>query len=379
MNTSIVVGLGFGDEGKGLVTSFLCSRQERPLIIRYNGGFQAGHTVIWKGTRHVFSSFGSGTLQDRPTFWSKYCPIYPPALLKEREVLLTKHIDPILYIDPDCPVATPFDVTYNQLQERSKNHGSVGVGFGATIDRHENHYRLYARDLLYDDIYSNKLNFIIDYYNYEKLMYDKWENQTNLFKSSVKEFQKLILSKKIQIKPLDEVLCEDRFDNIIFEGAQGILLDMDYGFFPHVTRSHTTIKNASQIIKDYDLKPPEVYYVTRTYQTRHGIGPMAMESDLDVKNNEFETNKYGQWQGAFRRGYLTLDYINYALSCDSQYPRNFNLLFVTCNDQFRFNVKLQDRHTTICYPEELRGHLKVDLEAIFKSSSPESSADILTL
>lgn len=137
----IVVGLGFGDEGKGLTTSFLCSQTKNPLVVRFNGGHQAGHTVVYKDQRHVFSNFGSGTLQGVPTYWSEFCTFYPVTFLKEFE-LLSSVVDPVIFINPLCPVTTPFDVEDNRVYEETHQHGSVGVGFGATLQRQQDHYKL---------------------------------------------------------------------------------------------------------------------------------------------------------------------------------------------------------------------------------------------
>jgi len=126
-----------------------------------------------------------------------------------------------------------------------------------------------------------------------------------------------------------------RFDTFIFEGSQGILLDQNYGFFPHVTRTNTTSQNAMELIKKHDLGLPDVYYITRVYLTRHGNGPMANEgSALELINIDKETNVLNGWQGNFRKSLLDLDMINYALQCDANYsalcPKH---LVVTCLDQ----------------------------------------------
>ena len=148
MKYSSVIGLQFGDEGKGSMVSYLCSQSRNPLVVRFNGGHQAGHTVLYNGIRHTFSSFGSGTLQGVPTYWSKYCTFYPLAAYNEYLKLQTLGIKkPILYVDPLCPVTTPYDCFSNFLDEKENNHGSVGVGFGSTIKRHESHYKLYFQDL----------------------------------------------------------------------------------------------------------------------------------------------------------------------------------------------------------------------------------------
>jgi len=161
MKISIVLGAGFGDEGKGKVTNFLSkSNPAKSLVIRFNGGHQAGHTVVHNGTRHVFSSFGSGTLNGTPTFWSKYCTIFPSALLKEFEDLKVKGANPVLYVDPMVMITTPFDISHNRYEDGINAHGSVGSGFGKTVERHEtleHSHRIFAKDLGCEWILRQKL------------------------------------------------------------------------------------------------------------------------------------------------------------------------------------------------------------------------------
>jgi len=143
-----VIGLGFGDEGKGMVTSYLSSYYNNPLVVRYSGGHQAGHTVVHEGVKHTFANFGSGTLQGCPTYWSEYCTVEPVGLLKELSVLVDKmgdDFDMKLYIHNECPVTTPFDIFHNQKLEKEKIHGSCGVGFGDTLEREEDHFHLVFR------------------------------------------------------------------------------------------------------------------------------------------------------------------------------------------------------------------------------------------
>ncbi|MES2774782.1 MAG: adenylosuccinate synthetase [Bacteroidota bacterium] len=312
----IVVGLGFGDEGKGLTTSFLCSQVENPLVVRFNGGHQAGHTVVFEGKRHVFSSFGSGSLQGVPTYWSAYCTFYPSSFLVEYR-LLDK---PVIYVNPLCPVTTPFDVDYNQLTESAKKHGSVGVGFGATIQRQEQYYKLFVQDLFFEPVLVAKLKNIAAWYGAVDI-----DEQINFFLESVKQVKGII-----QIAD-DSILQQY---NPIFEGAQGILLDMDFGFFPNVTRSNSTTKNALQM---YPAK--EVYYVTRSYLTRHGNGFLPNEKKLELVNNEKETNKTHEYQGAFRTAELDISLLNYALGCDHHFSKGLRKnLVITCMDQYPIDV-----------------------------------------
>lgn len=325
MKVSIVVGLGFGDEGKGVVTSQLVKEANSPMVIRFNGGHQAGHTVVKDGHRHVFSSFGSGTLHRAPTYWSHFCTVYPTALVNEFKVL--EKFDPVIYIDPLCPVTTPFDVISNQIKAK---HGSVGVGFGETINRQENHFTLFAKDLKYKNILDQKLHNIQEYYGL--IGYTK---ERNLFLDDVNEMLKIVRIHKPAHK-----------GDLIFEGAQGILLDQKFGFFPYVTRSNTTSVNAISLIEKYCQ--PEIYLVTRAYQTRHGKGPMTNESlQLTLKNNEKETNVFNKWQGEFRTAPLDHELISYAIECEELISSLPKKIVMTCCDQVDTVPQLKENYPII--------------------------------
>ena len=167
MNAHIILGLGFGDEGKGLMTSYLSQTLYSPLVIRFSGGQQCGHTVVdKKGNRHIFSNFGSGTLDGAPTYWSKYCTFHPNGLLNELKLLKQIGANPIIYVDNLAQVTTPFDIIYNQALEKSRDvaHGSCGVGIGTTVERNLTPYKLYAQDLAYPNILKQKLYTIFNYY-----------------------------------------------------------------------------------------------------------------------------------------------------------------------------------------------------------------------
>ncbi len=343
MKTSIVLGLQFGDEGKGSTTSYLVSKSKNPLVIRFSGGHQAGHTVIHEGNRHVFSSFGSGTLQGAPTFLSRYCTFYPTSVLNEYKRL--KHIgvsNPVLYVDALAPVTTPFDHYANQTQAKATQHGSVGVGFGTTIKRHESYYKLYFQDLFNRTVLKAKMQNILAYYqNIERVEFpedindklDKWYH-------AIEELINLDVISMNRASFYADNETGETFDHFIFEGSQGILLDMDFGFFPNVTRSNTTSKNALALIKEYGLPKPDIYYVTRAYQTRHGNGFMTNEGmPLTLTNNENETNILAEYQGRFRVAPLDMDLVNYALECDNNFSYHCNShIIITCLDQIQGEI-----------------------------------------
>lgn len=350
----IVLGMGFGDEGKGLTTSFLASRCSDPIVVRFNGGHQAGHTVYKDGKPHVFSNFGSGSLDSIPTVWSHYCTFYPTAFHNESKALN----DPKIYVHALCPVTTPFDVFFNRQDANSIKDGTCGVGFGATLKRHESYYKLFVQDLFYESVLREKLNNISTYYN--------------LLHVNVDEFIRTVSKIKDKIEVITDYSILNKKD-VVFEGAQGILLDQDFGFFPNVTRSNTTSKNALSI---YPSK--EIYYVTRAYQTRHGNGFMTNEDRPPVlKNDEDETNITNPHQGKFRRSILDIDLLNYSLKCDAHFSKGLEKnLMVTCVDQTSETIKITKGGNILSiHVKELPKALDCTFKNVYISKGP-SKEDI---
>jgi adenylosuccinate synthase len=321
-----VVGCCFGDEGKGMVVISLTALSKNPLVIRYSGGQQAAHHVMLENEKdHVFANFGSGTLQGAPTYWSKYCTVDPIGILNELDILKSKGVNPTLYIDAKCPITTPFEKMFNKGDTKNINHGTCGVGVGQTFQREADHYSILAEDLLFPDILRIRLNCLLDnYYSFDGINGDE---EIKLF---IKTCQELLLQSGIAIV---ENSPQDGYDTLIYEGSQGLLLDQNYAFFPHVTRSNTGTTNICNNLKDL-----EIFLVTRAYQTRHGNGPMTNESmPHKIKDNPYEQNFNDGIQGNFRRSILDLDLIKYAITKDDGLKNNNNLsLVITCLDLLEY-------------------------------------------
>lgn len=320
-----VVGIGFGDEGKGSTVSYLTSTVIKPLIIRYSGGHQAGHTVVYKNQRHVFSTFGAGTLQSAPTLITNTCVVSPIHMANELEALLKlrkqQHFNIKLFIDKDTPVTTPFEIATNQSLHKFKSNGTTGLGVGSTINREEANVHLTFGDLYNKTIFNLKMSMI------------KSNQILNIHPSNedLDHFDKcvdLITRATRIIEPVNQwdlISHYENSGNIICESSQGVLLDPEAGFFPHVTRIPLRSKEAP-VVSDQN------YFVTRAYQTRHGNGPMTNEIyDIKLKNNQFETNVTNKWQGEFRVSILDLDLLKYALSKESK--TDHSTLVITCLDQ----------------------------------------------
>ncbi len=359
----IVIGLGYGDEGKGLATDFLCLKNQNSLVIRFNGGHQAGHSVVTKDKKkHIFSNLGSGSLRNIPTFWSSYCTFSPPFFLEEISLLDFKTK---FYIDYNCPITTHYDILYNRASElsRGKNRkGSCGVGFGATIERErKGEISFLFNDLLCKDEALKKIKQTKEYYkpliNIEtKYNFNSFNHsdEDEIFFESIQKLQELINSGKVI--PINEKKLFTNMDwqVLIFEGAQGVLLDENFGEYPHITKSNTTSKNALELIcrqgLDIDIS---ILYVTRAYQTRHGAGPFPKQHPrFSLINNEEESNKQNEYQGKFKINFLDINQLNDSINFDSLFSSKYKKeLLITCLDQFNdceidlyINNKLTKRH-----------------------------------
>ena len=328
MGVRIVLGGLFGDEGKGLVVDHLCALNPGSQVIRFSGGHQAGHTVHKDGISHVFANFGSGTLRRSPTYWSEYCTVEPVGLLRELNLLKEKGIDPVLYINAECPITTPYDIVYDEYHNRSN---TCGVGFGSTLQREESFYSLKFLDLFYPQVLTEKLKNIKEYYS----VYSDVE-------FFVEACSTVIASHNIKL-----VMGLPHYsDDYIFEGSQGLLLDQHFGFFPNVTRSNTGCKNAVAIMEKANIMEDyNVYVVTRAYQTRHGAGFMTNENiPHNILKNPLETNITNEFQGSFRRSLLDVSLLEYAIKKDA-YIRQASRVFmvITCLDHvvndYRFTYK----------------------------------------
>lgn len=384
MKTQIVLGLGYGDEGKGLTTDYLCRQADWPLVIRFSGGHQAGHTVVTaEGQRHVFSSLGAGSLAGAATYWSRYCAFAPENFWKEYQALqkASYGTTPKIYVDALAQVTTPYDVYHNRSSEKINAHGSCGMGFGATMERNElTPYRLYVQDLYYPVVLEQKLAAIGEYYRrkvHDPMLVMDLQQVVTAFKVAVQQLLPLIEVVEEKVF-LEKRIYQLGFDALIFEGSQGVLLDRDFGFFPNVTRAYTTSRNAMELVENYQLPLPEIFYITRAYQTRHGKGFLSNEGlKLSYTPNPSETNVYNEWQGQQRVAPLDVDLLNYALDADRNFsgtaPKN---LVITCLDQLvgPMQASVAGALRNFTAPEDLLPLLKVQPKQILLSYGDQAAA-----
>jgi adenylosuccinate synthase len=321
-----VIGAAYGDEGKGLMTDRLVAKTNAPLVVRTNGGAQAGHTVTTPdGRRHVFSHIGSGAFAGAATHLSRFMVTHPMFFLSEREQVLALGGDVRVSVDPRAIVTTPFDILVNQIVEESRGtarHGSCGMGFGETIERN------LRADVAISmaDLTGSRLGMVSKLERIRR----NWvpDRLAKLGVTEVPEkFDGIVRDDAILRRFLDD--CDAFVENVtsmydadipdraLFEGAQGLLLDQDYGAFPHVTRSNTGIMNMAAIAREAGIDVIEVTYATRAYTTRHGAGPIAHEGDnMSYAEIVDPTNINNDWQGTIRAAPLDLDVLAAAISHD---------------------------------------------------------------
>lgn len=328
----IVVDLGYGDAGKGLTVNELCKDAINPVVVRFSGGQQCGHTVHVGDIKHIFSNFGSGTLLGVPTYFTEHTCFYPVTIVREHKVIEDKGFNPILVIHPMAKMTTPWDVYENRNCEENLSHGTCGLGIGKTEKRHRDNYTLHAIDLMHRPTFDAKVASIIEYYGDTAALLPE-NSQVQLdFLKEIKDFWSAVemMADIIDIERYDYL---SEFTTLIFEGSQGILLDKDHGVFPHVTYSNTTSKNAMEVCDILKIRERNVFCVTRAYSTRHGNG-MYIEEPLVLKDTHHETNKSNKYQGDFKVASLDHKLLGYAHNIECLYSHRYNhTLVVTCNNQ----------------------------------------------
>lgn len=294
MRARAVIGANFGDEGKGSLVDYLCSAGAG-MVVRFNGGAQAGHTVVTPGgERHVFSHIGAGAFLSVPTFLSQFFVCNPIMFFRERKQLAELGVHPIVYAHPDCLVTTFADMMINQEMETKRGagrHGSCGVGVNETVTRSDIPELKITMSDLWNRISTLEARLEQICGEYALFRCGKKIEEPDMFKAFVRACWTFAEA----VKPLGIGQCSD----IVFEGAQGLLLDQDNTeYFPHVTRSNTGIKNVRRLCAQAGVDAIDAYYVSRTYTTRHGAGPLPGEDP--AMSFEDNTNLDHPWQGKLR-------------------------------------------------------------------------------
>ncbi|MFL6237286.1 MAG: adenylosuccinate synthetase [Thermoanaerobaculia bacterium] len=333
MRAFLVVDLGFGDAGKGLLTDFLVRRTGARVVVRYNGGAQAGHNVVTPdGRHHTFAQLGSGSfVEGVRTFLSRHVVIHPTALLAEAAALAAKGVrDPLsrLRISEGALVITPFHQAAGRLRELARGagrHGRCGVGVGETVgdalERPDEAVR--AGDLRDPARLRPRLLQLRERKRREVEALALPAGEAAARELGVFAGDDLLdrwLAGAARLGELGLIAPDSTLADwlagdgaAVFEGAQGVLLDEWAGFHPYTTWSRGTLDNAHELLAEA-APGAEVRRigVLRSHAVRHGPGPLPTET-AELRSAVREHNGFGEWQGAVRYGWLDAVLARYAL------------------------------------------------------------------
>ena len=326
-----VIGANYGDEGKGLMTDYhVAPAGPQGIVVRFNGGAQAGHTVTTpEGVRHVFSHIGSGALAGAATFLSRHVVCHPVLFFKEAAALEAAGLPapPRIFVDERAPVSTLYDILINQIVERHRGtnrHGSCGMGIGETIERNlDADFALTVADLRQGAAWLlHRLAAIRKTYVPKRLAelgipeLDAEAAEWLASDTAMQHYAHAAMRFCRATQPARPAMLAD-WGQVVFEGAQGLLLDQDRGAFPYVTRSHTGIRNALDVAGEAGIDALDVTYVSRAYLTRHGAGPLANElSGKPYPGICDDTNIPNEFQGSLRFAHLDLDLLARTIHTD---------------------------------------------------------------
>lgn len=378
MTAHIVVDLGYGDSGKGTTVDWLCrQRTVVESVVRFNGGPQAGHNVVLPdGRHHQFSQFGAGSFVGVPTFLSRYMAVDPIRLAAEAiglQRIGVKEPYDLLSVDAESLIVTPYHAVAQrrtELLRGEERHGSCGTGFGEAVQNELNNADLTLRmSDLGSSVGMKKLGLLLDFYHdvYGAHFLHGMKSGGSvppldaLWETYSAAHERLAVVDGAQ--HLKGLL--DGGGDVVFEGAQGVLLDQWAGFHPHTTWSTTTFENATWMLDEvaYDGETNHVG-VTRSYTTRHGPGPFVTEIPslaLPEPHNEFNP-----WQREFRQGHFDAEAIRYALDVCG----GIDTLMITHLDRTKelglFASGYREGHEKVQIPRIANAHDLDDRERVTK-------------
>ncbi|HUL42684.1 MAG TPA: adenylosuccinate synthase [Burkholderiales bacterium] len=302
----VVVGAQWGDEGKGKVVDWLTDHAQG--VVRFQGGHNAGHTLVIEGKKTVLHLIPSGILREKVTCYiGNGVVLSPQALLDEMTMLKKAGVEVAgrLKISDACPLILPYHAALDQARETAKGAlkiGTTGRGIGPAYEDKVARRAIRLQDLFHHERFASKLHEVLEYHNF--VLKNFFNVKPVAYQSTLED----ALALAEQIKPLvadvPSLLCQASRDgkNLLFEGAQGTLLDVDHGTYPYVTSSNCVAGAASA---GSGVGPQMLHYVlgvTKAYTTRVGSGPFPTElSDEVGKTLASRGQEFGATTGRARR------------------------------------------------------------------------------
>lgn len=318
MPVKVVIGAQWGDEGKGKVTDKLAETAD--YVVRYSGGNNAGHTVIVGNEKYELHLIPSGILYpDKVSVIGNGVVIDPIALIAEIEGLKKRGLSfDKFYISNQAHLVMPYHKTFDGLEEKRKGSNKIGTtkkGIGPAYTDKVARRGIRVGDLLDQEVFKKKLKKVLDFKNLIlKKVYEVEELSYNVI---LKEYLETVEVIKPYIADTSQILDRAYNDNknIFFEGAQGTLLDVDYGTYPYVTSSNPSSGGVCTGSGFGPTKIDDIIGVAKAYLTRVGEGPFPTELFNEMGRYLLEKgHEYGVTTGRPRRcGWLDLPLLKYAV------------------------------------------------------------------
>ena len=295
----VILGSQWGDEGKGKIVDLLTDKAS--LVARFQGGHNAGHTLVIDGIKTALHLVPSGILREHVTcVIGNGVVVSPDALLKEIRMLEKRGVlvRDRLKVSGSCPLILSYHVALDVAREAVRGNakiGTTGRGIGPAYEDKVARRALRLGDLANMDVFAEKLREVLEYHNFAL---------TQFYKTDAVDFDKTLAEAKewaAELLPMKADVTKilhdarDAGEHILFEGAQGSLLDVDHGTYPYVTSSNTTAGGAATGTGFGPLYLDYVLGITKAYTTRVGSGPFPTELDCEIgqylgeKGHEFGT------------------------------------------------------------------------------------------
>jgi len=313
----VIVGTQWGDEGKGKIVDFLSEKAD--CVVRYGGGANAGHTVVVEGKTYKFHIVPSGAVYGRKLYIGNGLVVDPEVLLQEIQALNKDGLAPDLHISDRAHIVFDFHKTIDELEEKFKGRLSAGTtrrGIGPTYSDKVARFGIRVADLLDEDALRRKLDILLELK--QRIITRVYDGKESLDKEEILR-RYLQFGQRISGSVCDVSLeINSALDNgktVIFEGAQGTLLDIDHGVYPYGTSSNPTAGGACTGVGVGPTKITKVIGVTKAYTSRVGTGPVPTELKGEIGERIREKGgEYGTTTGRPRRcGWFDVVPVTYSI------------------------------------------------------------------
>lgn len=319
----VVLGTQWGDEGKGKIVDLLTDKAS--AVVRFQGGHNAGHTLVIDGEKTVLHLIPSGILRENvQCLIGNGVVLSPHALLKEMKQLEETGV-PVrerLRLSPACPLILPYHIALDQAREIARGNakiGTTGRGIGPAYEDKVSRRGLRLGDLQDREMFAKKLEEVMAYHNFMLENYYKVEPVS--YEAVLQECFEMAEELLPLVVDVTAKLHEMRKagQNIMFEGAQGSLLDIDHGTYPYVTSSNTTAGGTSTGSGFGPLYLDYILGITKAYTTRVGGGPFPTELDCEIGQRLAERgHEFGSTTGRARRcGWFDAVALKHAIQVNS--------------------------------------------------------------